>query len=304
MKGPSPFCKHAIMPSATNANPDRAAQPTRRARRWRAPALFLALYVLLVAFTWTQFTCRRIVPRVPFLTGFDDLGYFVYAHSLFFDGDLDFRNEYKFIVDLLGPDLAGPSFAEWLAAAGGGRPPNHFSIGTRLAAVPWLALFHAVARLAVALGLASSMPPSCGPWYMFAYLCANLFYGLAGLWLTARVVARHFDPAIARAAVFSCTAAGPALYYFLYQPGILHAKTMTVDGSLAFFGSSNFDIRSFALNFELNMVLYGFGEAQSLLAIQESYLASSRKLDIKEWASLPLWERSFQGMAKLLSALL
>jgi len=91
---------------------------------------------------------------------------------------------------------------------------------------------------------------------------------------------------------------------FLYQPGILHAKTMTVDGSLAFFGSSNFDIRSFALNFELNMVLYGFGEAQSLLAIQESYLASSRKLDIKEWASLPLWERSFQGMAKLLSALL
>ena len=91
---------------------------------------------------------------------------------------------------------------------------------------------------------------------------------------------------------------------FLYQPGILHAKTMTVDGTLAFFGSSNFDIRSFALNFELNMVLYGPGEARSLLAIQESYLASSRKLELKEWESLPLWERSLQGMAKLLSALL
>ncbi len=79
---------------------------------------------------------------------------------------------------------------------------------------------------------------------------------------------------------------------------------MTVDGTLAFFGSSNFDIRSFALNFELNMVLYGPGEARSLLAIHESYLASSRKLELKEWESLPLWERSLQGMAKLLSALL
>jgi hypothetical protein len=214
------------MLSATNANHDPPAQPTRRARRWRAPALFLALYVLLVAFTYTQFTCRRTVPRVPSLTGFDDLSYFVYARSLFFDGDLDFRNDYKFIVDLLGPDLAGPSFAEWLAAGGGGRPPNHFGIGTGLAAVPWLAFFHAVVRLAVALGLATSMPPSCGPWYMFAYLCANLFYGLAGLWLTARVVTRHFEPAVARAAVVSCAAAGPALYYFLYQPGMSHLTSL------------------------------------------------------------------------------
>ncbi len=90
----------------------------------------------------------------------------------------------------------------------------------------------------------------------------------------------------------------------LYQPGILHAKTMTVDGTLAFFGSSNFDIRSFALNFELNMILYGREETLSLLEIQEHYLAHSRKLDSLEWAGLPLWEKSVQGIAKLLSPIL
>jgi cardiolipin synthase len=90
----------------------------------------------------------------------------------------------------------------------------------------------------------------------------------------------------------------------LYQPGILHAKTMTVDGHLAFFGSSNFDIRSFSLNFELNMILYGEKETGSLLEIQEKYLGLSRRFEAQEWARIPPWEKAFQGMAKLLSPIL
>jgi cardiolipin synthase len=97
---------------------------------------------------------------------------------------------------------------------------------------------------------------------------------------------------------------GMGVSLFLYQPGILHAKTMTVDGRLAFFGSSNFDIRSFALNFELNMVLYGEQEARSLLEIQERYMATSKRLRPEEWDRVPAWEKMFQGMAKLLSPIL
>ena len=40
----------------------------------------------------------------------------------------------------------------------------------------------------------------------------------------------------------------------LFHEGLLHAKSMTIDDSLAFLGSSNFDIRSFALNFEINII--------------------------------------------------
>ena len=37
---------------------------------------------------------------------------------------------------------------------------------------------------------------------------------------------------------------------YVYQKGFLHAKTMVVDGEMATVGTSNFDMRSFRLNFE------------------------------------------------------
>ena len=43
---------------------------------------------------------------------------------------------------------------------------------------------------------------------------------------------------------------------FLFQEGMLHAKTLTVDDELAMFGSANYDIRSFSLNFELNLFVH------------------------------------------------
>ena len=43
---------------------------------------------------------------------------------------------------------------------------------------------------------------------------------------------------------------------FLFQEGMLHAKTLTVDDELAMFGSANYDIRSFNLNFELNLFVH------------------------------------------------
>lgn len=91
---------------------------------------------------------------------------------------------------------------------------------------------------------------------------------------------------------------------FLFQPGILHSKTMTVDNDIAFIGTSNFDIRSFALNFELNMILYHGEALWSLRALQESYLEDSRKLSLEEWRERPLIIETVQGITKLFSPLL
>ena len=41
---------------------------------------------------------------------------------------------------------------------------------------------------------------------------------------------------------------------FEYQPGLMHAKTIVVDNSWGTVGSSNFDYRSFFINYELNMI--------------------------------------------------
>jgi cardiolipin synthase len=91
---------------------------------------------------------------------------------------------------------------------------------------------------------------------------------------------------------------------YLYQGGIIHAKTVTIDDDLAFLGTSNFDIRSFALDFELDLILYGRDEASQILAAQERYIYNSRKLCASDWGKHPLLKRTFYGIAKLFSPLL
>lgn len=70
-----------------------------------------------------------------------------------------------------------------------------------------------------------------------------------------------------------------------YQSGLLHAKTMTVDGRWATIGSANVDNRSFALNEEINVALYDSGMAARLEQIFADDLEHSRRVDEKRWRS-------------------
>jgi cardiolipin synthase len=70
-----------------------------------------------------------------------------------------------------------------------------------------------------------------------------------------------------------------------YQAGLLHAKTMTVDGIWATVGSTNLDTRSFALNDEVNAVIYHNEVVAQLETIFADDLAYSRKIDLARWRS-------------------
>jgi cardiolipin synthase len=91
---------------------------------------------------------------------------------------------------------------------------------------------------------------------------------------------------------------------YLYTQGILHAKTIAFDRTLAFIGSSNFDIRSFALNFEINLLLYGPDVTARLRQAQEEYLRHSVLLTRQQWDSRPALRKAVQNLAKLLSPML
>lgn len=91
---------------------------------------------------------------------------------------------------------------------------------------------------------------------------------------------------------------------YLFNRGLVHAKSITVDDSLAFLGSSNFDIRSFALNFEINMIVYDAGFAATLRQQQDWYRAHSRQLTLAQWQQRPRYQRILQNIIKLLSPLL
>ncbi|MBN1803928.1 MAG: cardiolipin synthase [Sedimentisphaerales bacterium] len=91
---------------------------------------------------------------------------------------------------------------------------------------------------------------------------------------------------------------------FSYKAGLLHAKTMSVDDSIAFIGSSNFDIRSFSLNFEVNLLLYGRQATGNLRKCQMEYLRDSTDIELSQWQSRSLLKRTSNDIAKLFSPLL
>jgi len=68
-----------------------------------------------------------------------------------------------------------------------------------------------------------------------------------------------------------------------YQAGLLHAKTMVIDGIWATVGSTNMDSRSFSLNDELNLVVYSVEVAGQLERIFADDLAHSQKIDYEQW---------------------
>jgi cardiolipin synthase len=90
----------------------------------------------------------------------------------------------------------------------------------------------------------------------------------------------------------------------LYQPHFLHAKHLSIDGDICLIGSTNIDIRSFALNSEVNILIYDKEVAARLRAVQETYFAHSRLVDAAEWKKRPLFIRTVQGVARLADSLL
>ncbi len=58
-----------------------------------------------------------------------------------------------------------------------------------------------------------------------------------------------------------------------YQHGILHTKSMTLDGEITLLGSANMDRRSFDLNYENNILLHDPTLTADMRARQQDYLA-------------------------------
>lgn len=89
-----------------------------------------------------------------------------------------------------------------------------------------------------------------------------------------------------------------------HQTGLLHAKVMTVDDDFAMLGSANFDIRSFFLNFELNLLIYDAQATAQLRFAQMTYIGQSIEIPAAYWRVQPWHQRFGQHAAKLLSPLL
>ena len=91
---------------------------------------------------------------------------------------------------------------------------------------------------------------------------------------------------------------------FEYNDGLLHTKSLTVDGKLALIGSANMDRRSFDLNYENNILLEDRQLSADLLQRQRAYLASSTAVTAQDIASWSMAHRLWNNAVAMFGPVL
>jgi cardiolipin synthase len=77
-----------------------------------------------------------------------------------------------------------------------------------------------------------------------------------------------------------------------YEPSMIHAKVLLIDGIWGVVGSTNFDNRSFGINDEVNLAARDASFTQRLQQDFAEDLAHSRKVTYQEWKRRPVLERA------------
>ena len=133
-------------------------------------------------------------------------------------------------------------------------------------------------------------------------LCAAALAGVA----VTLIVSRVSDSALV----------GPAqdsFYAELMESGVtvrrhegafLHAKHLRIDDRVSIIGSSNMDMRSFELNAEISLILYGAPVARALAAVETDLLRTAGAVDPARWEVRPLPRKLLENSARLFADLL
>jgi cardiolipin synthase len=137
---------------------------------------------------------------------------------------------------------------------------------------------------------------------MQAALCASAHRGVA----TTIVFPRRNDSRIVAAASRSyyadLLAAGVRIYE--YVGGLLHTKSLTLDGEISLVGSANMDRRSFELNYENNILFYDRPLTRQVRQRQQRYIDSALLVDPDAVANWPRHRQLINNTVAILGPVL
>lgn len=169
-------------------------------------------------------TLPLVTPRIR---GADEIEYFAYLRSAFFDQDLEFGNEYQHFYERDPEGLAGfkATFLD-LREPVTGRHINFAPMGTALLWSPFYLVAHGVTLVGARLGMGVERDGFSRP-YVAAACYASALYGFLGLLLAWDTLRRSgsSEPAATwtTAALWFGT---PVLYYMTLAPGFSHACSL------------------------------------------------------------------------------
>ena len=99
-----------------------------------------------------------------------------------------------------------------------------------------------------------------------------------------------------------CLKAG--IKFYLYDGGMLHAKTIIIDEEFCTTGSSNFDFRSFEHNFEVNAFIYSKEVNRKMLEQFNKDQEQCTRVIGNSWRHRPLLQRIAESTTRLMSPIL
>ncbi|WP_027468524.1 cardiolipin synthase [Deefgea rivuli] len=137
---------------------------------------------------------------------------------------------------------------------------------------------------------------------MQAALCATARRGVS----TTVIFPQRNDSWIVEAASHSyyeeLLAAGVQIYEFV--GGVLHTKSLTLDGEMTLIGSANLDRRSFELNFENNILFFDAALTAEMRQRQSEYLTQSELVTVDMVAQWTIRRRLWNNTIAMLGPLL
>lgn len=90
----------------------------------------------------------------------------------------------------------------------------------------------------------------------------------------------------------------------LFNGGLLHAKTITIDTDYTLFGTVNMDMRSFYLNLEISLAVYDADITRAVVSLQQRYLRQCEYVEIKAWQARSRGWGLVENIVRLFSPLL
>ncbi|MGM8910687.1 cardiolipin synthase [Psychrobacter sp. 1U1] len=137
---------------------------------------------------------------------------------------------------------------------------------------------------------------------LVSILCATASRGVD----VTMIFPKHNDSlvvaATSRSYYWQLLQAGVKIYE--YKLGLLHAKTLTVDGEISLIGSTNLDLRSFDLNYENNIVFSNKALTADIIERQYQYIADSDKVTLAQVNDWPLPYRIWNNIVATMGPIL
>src|ERR1700730_5383790 len=89
-----------------------------------------------------------------------------------------------------------------------------------------------------------------------------------------------------------------------YKDGLLHTKSLTLDGEVTLIGSANMDRRSFELNYENNILFHDSALTSALRERQQEYIARSNRITKEAVAAWPISRQLWNNLIATLGPVL